>query len=173
MIHGGKPVSVMRTVCYESPIGELEISGDDKWIYSIEFAYESNDEEKTQDSKGDENQKLPAPLMKCKAQLDEYFAGNRTGFSLPLSPRGTPFQKKVWGQLLKIDFGKTKSYKEIAEAVGSPGGMRAVGGANGKNPITIVIPCHRVIADNGTLGGYGGGLWRKEWLLKHENSWKQ
>lgn len=101
-------------------------------------------------------------------QLQEYFSGNRRDFDLKLSPAGTPFQQKVWQFLTTIPFGKTVSYADVAAGVGNPKASRAVGGANGKNPIAVIIPCHRVIAADGTLGGYAGGLQYKRTLLNHE-----
>ncbi|MBN1937224.1 MAG: methylated-DNA--[protein]-cysteine S-methyltransferase [Anaerolineae bacterium] len=101
-------------------------------------------------------------------QLDEYFSGVRRVFDLPLGLHGTEFQQRVWRQLLEIPYGQTASYAEVARALGNPQAVRAVGLANGKNPISIIVPCHRVIGSDGNLVGYGGGLWRKEWLLKHE-----
>jgi methylated-DNA-[protein]-cysteine S-methyltransferase len=106
--------------------------------------------------------------METQRQLAEYFAGKRSQFELPLEPRGTEFQKKVWASLRTIPFGKTKSYAEIASAIGSPRACRAVGAANGKNPLSIVIPCHRVIGANGALTGFGGGLETKAKLLALE-----
>lgn len=107
-------------------------------------------------------------LADARAQLNAYFAGERREFSLPLRPEGTEFQRKVWAALERIPFGVTASYGEIARQVGSPESARAVGAANGQNPIAIVVPCHRVIGANGSLVGYGGGLGRKTWLLEHE-----
>lgn len=103
-------------------------------------------------------------------QLAEYFDGERTAFDLPLAPAGTPFQSQVWKALLEIPFGRTESYGELAARIGRPGSARAVGSANGRNPISIVIPCHRVIGSSGELTGYGGGLPRKRWLLSHEGA---
>jgi len=111
---------------------------------------------------------IPLPLKECVQQLNEYFAGDRKEFSIKLQLEGTNFQKKVWNQLMKIPYGKTASYKEVAAAIKNEKAVRAVGSANGRNNIAIIIPCHRVIAHDGTLGGYGGGLWKKEWLLDHE-----
>jgi methylated-DNA-[protein]-cysteine S-methyltransferase len=102
------------------------------------------------------------------AQLAEYFAGARRTFNLPLALRGTPFQERVWKMLTEIGFGETWSYGELAKRIGNPQASRAVGLANGANPISIIVPCHRVIGANGTLTGYGGGLERKRWLLSHE-----
>lgn len=104
------------------------------------------------------------------SQLEEYFAGNRTEFDLEVRPEGTPFQESVWAALLEIPYGDTASYGEIARRVGRPKASRAVGLANGRNPVSIVVPCHRVIGSNGTLTGYGGGLERKAWLLDLEQS---
>jgi AraC family transcriptional regulator, regulatory protein of adaptative response / methylated-DNA-[protein]-cysteine methyltransferase len=103
-------------------------------------------------------------------QLDEYFSGERQDFTLPLHLAGTPFQEEVWRALLKIPYGRTRSYGEQAEMIGKPEAVRAVGHANGQNHIAIIVPCHRVIGANGTLTGYGGGLERKRWLLNHEAS---
>jgi methylated-DNA-[protein]-cysteine S-methyltransferase len=103
-------------------------------------------------------------------KVDEYFRGARKKFSLKLLPQGTPFQKLVWQQLKRIPYGKVVSYGDVARAIGKPHAFRAVGNANNKNPIGIIIPCHRVIGSDGKLVGYGSGIWRKEWLLKHEKS---
>ena len=109
------------------------------------------------------------PIMaQCVRELDEYFSGMRKIFDVPLMPEGTPFREKVWAELKRIPYGEAISYAELARRVGNPKASRAVGGANHNNPISIIIPCHRVIASNGSLCGYGGEVWRKEWLLKHE-----
>ena len=108
------------------------------------------------------------PFKAAADQLDAYFTGVRTTFDLPLAPLGSEFQQRVWSALQEIPYGRTESYGELAERIGSPGGARAVGLANGRNPIGIVIPCHRVIGSNGSLSGYAGGLDRKRWLLDHE-----
>jgi len=114
-----------------------------------------------------------AVLTRTAAQLDEYFAGERRDFDLPLAPSGTEFQTTVWFALAKIPFGETCSYGELARVVGRPSASRAVGAANGANPISIILPCHRVIGSNGTLTGYGGGLPMKRWLLDHERAFVQ
>ena len=111
-----------------------------------------------------------AVLTRAAAQLDEYFAGERRDFDLPLAPSGTAFQVEVWRALARIPFGATCSYGDLARAVGRPAASRAVGAANGKNPIAIILPCHRVIGASGELTGYGGGLPMKRWLLDHERS---
>lgn len=107
-------------------------------------------------------------LNEAKNQLKAYFEGALTRFDLPLHPAGTGFQQKVWNTLLEIPYGKSWSYKQLAVALGDVKCIRAAGTANGKNPLPIVMPCHRVIGANNTLVGYGGGIWRKEWLLRHE-----
>ncbi|HEY4245077.1 MAG TPA: methylated-DNA--[protein]-cysteine S-methyltransferase [Kofleriaceae bacterium] len=107
-------------------------------------------------------------LARAATQMAEYFAGKRTEFDLPMSPRGTDFQRRVWAQLAKIPFGVTWSYGEVAARIGRPAASRAVGAANGQNPLAILLPCHRVIGSNGSLTGYGGGLPLKKWLLAHE-----
>ena len=113
-------------------------------------------------------------LGEVAAQLREYFAGERQAFDVPMNLEGTPFQRKVWAELLRIPFGEAISYAELARRVGMPTASRAVGSANGQNPVALIVPCHRVIAADGTLGGYGGGLDRKEWLLAHEGvSWRR
>lgn len=109
-----------------------------------------------------------ALLEKCVKQLEEYFSGDRIYFDLPIKPSGTDFQNKVWSELNHIGYGDTISYLELARRLGDEKCIRAAGSANGKNPIPILIPCHRVIGTNGKLVGYSGELWRKEWLLKHE-----
>jgi methylated-DNA-[protein]-cysteine S-methyltransferase len=112
-------------------------------------------------------------LVRTQAQLAEYFAGERRAFDLPLAPQGSGFQVEVWRALLRIPYGETCSYGDIARVVGRPAASRAVGAANGRNPIPIIVPCHRVIGSNGSLTGYGGGLPVKRWLLDHERGWKQ
>ena len=143
---------------YNSPIGLLEIKAKKDVITSVLFF---NEKQKEEDF-------IPEVLKDCAAQMDEYFRGRRKEFDLPLHFEGTAFQKKVWSELLNIPFGETVSYLDIALRVGNEKTIRAVGGANGRNPISIIVPCHRVIGSDGRLIGYGGGLWRKEWLLNHE-----
>lgn len=149
-----------KVAFYNSPIGWLRISATSENIVRLDFW----DSDPDQDA-----QSLPL-LENCIRQLDEYFQKKRRRFDLSLSPPGTAFQKMVWQRLLDIPYGTTSTYLEIARRIGDPKAIRAVGGANGKNPIAIIIPCHRVIGASGKLIGYGGGLWRKEWLLKHERS---
>ena len=148
------------TTFYSSPIGFIEITGNENGIASLYFV----------DNKNKNSIEIHPSLKECVFQLDEYFNGIRKEFVLKLDLKGTEFQKKVWKQLEKIPFGKTKSYLQISKQIGDSNATRAVGNANGSNPISILIPCHRVIGSNGKLTGYGGGLWRKEWLLNHEKN---
>ncbi len=150
----------MKTAFINSPIGILEIKGDENGIASILFI----DEEVENISK-----KIQNELKNAVSQLQEYFQGKRETFSIKLNPNGTEFQKKVWQQLSEIPFGKTLSYQQIANQLGDPKVIRAAASANGKNPISVVIPCHRVIGSDGSLTGYAGGLHRKKWLLQHES----
>lgn len=145
-------------IYYSSPIGMVEIAGTEDAVTSIVFS-EGND------SEGE----IPPVLKEAYIQLDEYFRGKRRTFDLKLSLEGTEFQKKVWIEVMKIPYGQTASYRDIACRLGNFRAVRAVGNANGKNPISIVIPCHRVIGSRGELTGYAGGLERKAWLLKHES----
>lgn len=144
---------------YKSPIGTAKIVGNENGIISV-TVFEDDIETSVEISKCLEN---------CIIQLREYFEGKRTRFELKLNPQGTVFQKRVWRELLTIPFGKTRSYLEQTKKLGNPKAIRAVASANGKNPIWIIIPCHRVIGSDGSLTGYGGGLWRKKWLLEHES----
>jgi methylated-DNA-[protein]-cysteine S-methyltransferase len=116
----------------------------------------------------DESERKSLILKKAELQLEEYLSGKRKDFDLPLDPRGTEFQKRVWEQLTKIPYGQTRSYKDIAKALNQESASRAVGSANGQNPLSIIVPCHRVISSNGSLGGYAGGLGIKEALLSLE-----
>lgn len=143
---------------YESPIGLVEVGGDTA-IRSLYFV----------DARRDGVESCPL-VEEAIRQLAEYFAHGRRDFDLPLAMDGTSFQRRVWQQLLTVPYGKTVSYLGIANELGNPKAIRAVGAANGQNPISIVVPCHRIIGSNGKLIGYGGGLWRKEWLLRHEGA---
>lgn len=143
---------------YLSPIGPLAVSGSERGIRSIGFL----------DGRRAGTKRIPSCLLSAFDQLDEYFRGKRRIFSLELDLEGTAYQKKVWKALLKIPFGKTASYGAIATATGNGRAARAVGSANHRNPVAIVIPCHRVIGKDGRLTGYGGGLWRKQYLLDLE-----
>lgn len=148
----------MDTEYYHSPIGILEIKADDKTLISVQLC-----------DKIALHTKSKNPIVRQSIiQLSEYFAGKRRSFDLPLSAKGTEFQEKVWDALLQLPYGKTVSYAEVAKIIRRPKACRAVGSANGKNPIAIIIPCHRVIASDGTLGGYAHGLEIKKQLLDLE-----
>lgn len=143
-----------------SPIGLVEACGTADGVVSVGFVEDARDS-----SRGDAR-----PVDACVAQLAEYFEGRRRDFTVPLQPRGTAFQRRVWGALTSIPFGSTVTYTDIAAMLGLGKSVRAVGHANGRNRIAIVVPCHRVIGRDGTLKGYADGLWRKEWLLRHEKN---
>lgn len=153
----------MNKAFLETPLGTAVIEGDEKGISRISIS-----EELATASK-----EIPAPLTKAVTQLKEYFLGQRENFELKLNPEGTDFQKQVWQLLQAIPFGTTTSYLELSKKFGNPKAIRAVAAANGKNPLWIIVPCHRVIGSNGSLTGYAGGLWRKKWLLEHEQPVKQ
>jgi len=142
---------------YNSPVGNLLIIYDDTHILGLYF-----------DRQQHEEYQHNAVIEQCIAQLDEYFAGTRKEFDIPTNTRGTEFQQTVWAALCTVPYGKTASYGQIASQIGRPKAPRAVGMTNNRNPISIIIPCHRVVGADGKLVGYGGGLWRKEWLLEHE-----
>ncbi len=152
-----------QKACYSSPIGLLEITGSEKGIFPILF----KEEDRT------DTGKVPVHLRECVQQLEEYFNGTLKKFKVKLNLYGTKFQEKVWKQLMHIPYGKTAAYLEIAKAIGDKKTIRAVGNANGKNKISIIIPCHRIVGTNGALTGYAGGLWRKKWLLDFENPVRQ
>ncbi|MBJ7879729.1 methylated-DNA--[protein]-cysteine S-methyltransferase [Gelidibacter salicanalis] len=146
-----------------TPLGFTKIVGDEYGISSISIL---NSEEKLTDI-------IPVALEDCVHQLSEYFEGTRTIFDLNLTPEGTDFQKRVWDALQTIPYGKTRSYLQLSQQLGDVKAIRAVANANGKNPLWIVVPCHRVIGSDGSLTGYAGGLSRKQWLLEHESPYKQ
>ena len=148
----------METAYIKTPIGIAKIMGDENGISTISVADD-----------GICSTTIPAVLEEAVSQLNEYFEGKRTDFTFKLNPSGTEFQQKVWNGLLQIPFGKTISYLELSKQLGDVKAIRAVAAANGKNPLWIVVPCHRVIGTDGSLTGYAGGLWRKKWLLEHEN----
>ena len=152
----------MDSACYSSPLGPIELTASAEGITSVTFREVAS---------GDHP--LPASLSEAVSQLDEYFAGKRKMFSLRLAPEGTPFQQHVWKELLAIPYGEKRSYLDIALKLGDRNSTRAIGAANGKNPIAVIVPCHRVIGEDGKLTGYAGGLWRKEWLLDFESKHPQ
>ena len=147
----------------ESPIGPLLLVADEHGLTYIGLPRRGAAQEPPQDV-----QHKPAKLRNAQKQFEEYFAGRRQVFELPLHPHGTPFQLEVWGALLSIPYGETASYAQIARSIRRPSAVRAVGAANGANPLSIIVPCHRVIGSDGELVGYGGGLPAKRWLLAHE-----
>lgn len=153
----------MEECIINSPLGFTKIMGNELGISSVSIL---NSEEEVTDV-------IPVVLEDCVTQLNEYFDGSRKVFDLKLNPTGTEFQLKVWKQLEKIPFGKTLSYLELSKALGDVKAIRAVANANGKNPLWIIVPCHRVIGSDGSLTGYAGGLQRKQWLLEHESPYKQ
>lgn len=152
----------MKSIYIDSPLGITKISGDENGISEISVGYEETITEQ-----------IPINFKQAVIELEEYFNGIRKEFTSKLNPKGTDFQKKVWQELLKIPFGKTTSYLELSKKLGDVKAIRAVASANGKNPLWIVVPCHRVIGSDGSLTGYAGGLWRKQWLLEHEKGEKQ
>jgi len=157
------PEPDVSIVYYESPIGTIEIRGTEAGVSDLNFV-DLKEERAARRIKA----APPGPVTDALAQLEGYFRGTRKAFSVKLDLHGTPFQMRVWTELLKIGFGRTTTYKALAAAVGNAAATRAVGGANHGNPVSIIVPCHRVVGIAGQLTGYGGGLWRKEWLLRHE-----
>ncbi|PWB28417.1 methylated-DNA--[protein]-cysteine S-methyltransferase [Flavobacterium sp. HTF] len=150
----------METVYINSPLGITKIIGDENGIAVISVSDVGTNEVSAE---------VPKVLKDAVSQLEEYFNGKRTDFDLKLNPKGTEFQQKVWKVLLEIPYGKTVSYMDQTKKLGDIKAIRAVASANGKNPLWIVVPCHRVIGTNGSLTGYAGEIWRKKWLLEHEN----
>ncbi|NND61624.1 MAG: methylated-DNA--[protein]-cysteine S-methyltransferase [Flavobacteriaceae bacterium] len=153
----------MELAYMNTPIGNIEIKGNNFGISSIQFVEEAVSS----------SESVPDSLQNVMTQLREYFSNNRASFDIKLNPEGTDFQNKVWQELQQIPFGKTTSYQKMANRLGDPKVIRAAASANGKNPIAVVIPCHRVIGTDGSLTGYAGGLHRKKWLLEHESGIKQ
>lgn len=152
----------MEVAYLQTPMGMAELQGDENGLASVSVLTE----EKPIGI-------IPEILEDAIYQFQEYFEGTRENFDLKLNPSGTDFQKKVWDALCEIPYGKTVSYLELSKKLGDPKAIRAVAAANGKNPLWIIVPCHRVIGSNGDLVGYAGGLPRKKWLLEHESPAKQ
>lgn len=148
----------METVYINTPLGIAAITGDVHGVSEIRVLEE-----------GEISTEIPDFLQDAVLQLQDYFNSKRIDFTFKLNPKGTDFQQKVWNALLAIPYGKTRTYLEQSKFLGDPKAIRAVASANGKNPLWIVVPCHRVIGSDGSLTGYAGGLWRKKWLLEHEN----
>jgi methylated-DNA-[protein]-cysteine S-methyltransferase len=149
-------IAVYHDYC-ESEIGLFEVGGTEAEILSVEFVERCRPEVQLHDV-----------VREGARQIDAYMRGQRRVFDLPLGLYGTEFQQRVWRQVLGVPYGQTATYQEIADAIGNPKAVRAVGAANGRNPLPLIVPCHRIIGRDGHLVGYGGGLWRKEWLLRHE-----
>lgn len=149
----------MESSYIQTPLGILELKGDETGLSAVTFIDDTISPSKN----------IPKVLLETVKQLNAYFNKERDHFDLPLNPKGTTFQNKVWQQLQIIPFGKTASYQQMANQLGDPKVIRAAASANGKNPIAIIIPCHRVIGSDGSLTGYAGGLHRKKWLLAHES----
>ncbi len=143
-----------------SPVGQVRITGDDAGVSAITCLNEPVDAEMPDT--------LPKPVQQAIDQLTDYFAGTRQTFDFRLNPAGTTFQQRVWQALLTVPFGTSLSYLALSRQLGDEKAIRAVAAANGKNPLAIVVPCHRIIGSDGSLTGYAGGLWRKQWLLAHE-----
>ncbi|MCT4630726.1 methylated-DNA--[protein]-cysteine S-methyltransferase [Winogradskyella sp.] len=151
-------------ICYiETPLGHAKIIGNNNGIASVSIL----------DTKEELSEIIPESLLDCATQLKAYFNNQLKNFDLKLNPEATVFQKKVWKQLLAIPYGKSISYLELSKQLGDVKAIRAVANANGKNPLWIIVPCHRVIGSDGSLTGYAGGLYRKQWLLNHESEYKQ
>lgn len=148
----------------ESPLGEITILGDDQGISRVWFGSDPDQDPGRE----------PHDLIRiCAHQLQEFFLGQRRSFTVKLAPEGTVFQRQVWDELLRIPYGEVRAYSDVARNLNRPRAARSVGGANNANPVAIIIPCHRVIGKDRRLVGYGSGLWRKEWLLKHEQALNQ
>ena len=162
----------MWTTWMESPLGPLLLGATLDGVCTVAFGDCGARERQTgllrRTSRCDIVPGAPPHLALLRKELSDYFLGALTRFSVPIVAPGRPFQRQVWEGLLKIPYGETRAYEEVAQQIGRPGAARAVGNANGLNPICILVPCHRVIRKEGALGGYGGGLWRKTWLLDLE-----
>ena len=154
----------MTTTVFDSPLGVVRISGDAQGV-SVISCTDIPSYDKLPFSDG-----LDEPVLRATQQLYEYFAGTRQTFDFPMNPAGTAFQQSVWKALLDVPFGITLSYLELSRQLGDEKAIRAVAAANGRNPLWIVVPCHRIIGSDGSLTGYAGGLWRKQWLLEHEGA---
>ena len=152
----------MENCFIKTPLGIAEIAGDKKGVSKISIITEAT-----------LTTKIPKHLQEAVSQIQDYFESKIMEFTFKINPLGTDFQKKVWQELVDIPFGKTISYLDLAKKLGDPKVIRAAASANGKNPLWIVVPCHRVIGTDGSLTGYAGGLWRKKWLLEHENPTNQ
>lgn len=155
-------------VYYASPIGTIQIHEANNVIVGVDFI-DHSDTNIHQTS----SEQVSSVLAQCVIQLDEYFKGKRITFSVPIFQEGTPFQCSVWNALKSIPYGETRSYLDISTQIHNPKAVRAVGVTNSNNRLAIIVPCHRVIGKNGNMVGYASGIWRKEWLLAHEQTYKQ
>ncbi len=158
-------MAIVNTAYYKSPIGIVKITADENFVTELVFT-----EEETAVS-SDNNAIHSLPLQQCGQQLDEFFNGKRKHFTIPVKQAGTAFQQKVWNELTVIPFGKTVSYLQLSKQLGDAKAIRAVAASNGKNKVSIIVPCHRVVGSNQSLVGYAWGNWRKQWLLEHEAKW--
>lgn len=156
---------MLATTTLPSPLGTLTLIADDDGLVAILWENDPPNRVRLEPTREDPDHPVLAATAR---QLTEYFGGERTAFDLPLAPRGTAFQQAVWRELVAIPFGETRSYADLARTLGQPTATRAVGAANGRNPLSIVAPCHRVVGSNGALTGFAGGLAAKRWLLDHE-----
>lgn len=150
-----------------TPLGDMVAIADDNALHILDFKDSGNISRFSSCNEGDNT-----ILLRLESELDAYFKGTLKKFSIPLNLQGTDFQREAWGALQNIPYGETCSYQEQAEKIHNPTAFRAVANANGQNKLSIIIPCHRVIRSNASLGGYGGGIERKKWLLKHEKKFK-
>lgn len=153
----------MNRTGFKTPLGYAILEGDENGLSRVFVTNE----------KMDLSESPSEHLLEAEKQLKEYFFGNRQTFDLKINPEGTEFQQKIWQLLMEIPFGRTTSYQGLSKDFGNTKAIRAVAAANGKNPLWIIVPCHRVIGSDGSLTGYAGGLWRKKWLLEHEQPQKQ
>ncbi|WP_088043482.1 methylated-DNA--[protein]-cysteine S-methyltransferase [Bacillus sp. EAC] len=149
----------LETAYINTPVGMMRIVGNEEGVAFIDFLKEGQEEV---------SENVPSSLKKAANEMIEYFNGTRKEFTLRSIAKGTPFQESVWKELVKIKYGETASYADLAIRIGNPKAVRAVANANARNPLSIIVPCHRIIGSNGKLTGYAGGLWRKEWLLNRE-----
>lgn len=155
-----------QTIFFQSPLGQVRVSGSEAGV-SIISCVDVPTELPAQEPA---NKPIPTPVTEAVRQLQEYFEGKRQVFDFQMQPEGTDFQQSVWRALLEVPFGKTESYLALSRRMGDEKAIRAVAAANGRNPLWIVVPCHRIIGSDGSLTGYAGGLWRKKWLLEHEGA---
>jgi len=162
----------MRHTVIDSPLGEITLAADDDALVGVWLAGQRHrpGDEQLGDRLGDDEAATDPVLAPARAQLAEYLAGRREEFTVPTRAAGTPFQRAVWDAVAAIGYGRTRTYRQLADDIGRPTAVRAVGAAVGRNPVCLVVPCHRVVGADGSLTGYAGGLERKQWLLAREQS---